>query len=119
MGNICANAFAYADDVIISAPSCTSLNNIIAICEAYAKEYKVSFNPEKCTLMIFTSKEHYEFYYNNVNIFISGTKVKNVKSEKYLGHIFYSNNNLIDIEDVIRDVKVRTNVIVSQFRRLS
>ena len=119
MGNICANAFAYADDFIILAPTCTALNNIIVICEDYAKEYKVSYNPDKCTLLIFTSKEFYEFYFNNVNIFICGTKVMNLKSENHLGHIFNSTNNLIDIQQVIRDIKVRTTVILNQFRCLS
>ena len=119
MGNICANAFAYADDVIILAPTCTALNNLIAICESYATEYKVCYNPDKCTLLIFTSKESYDFYFNNVKIFICGTKVTNVKSEKHLGHIFNSTCNLIDIQPVIRDIKVRTNVILNQFRCLS
>ena len=119
MGNICANAFAYADDVVILAPTCTALNNIIAICENYAKEFKVCFNPDKCTLLIFTNNELHDFYFNNVNIFICGTKVKNVKSEKHLGHIFSSTNTLIDIQDVIRDIKVRTNVIINQFSCLS
>ena len=119
MGNICANAFAYADDVIILAPTCTALNNIIAICENYAKEYKVIFNPDKCTLLIFTSKEFYDFYFNNVNIFICGTKVRNVKSEKHLGHVFNYSDNLIDIQTIIKDLKIRTNVILNQFRCLS
>ena len=39
IGNICANAFAYADDIVLLSPSCTALRNLINICEIYAIEY--------------------------------------------------------------------------------
>ena len=116
MGNICANAFTYADDIVILAPTCTALNSLIKICENYAKEYKVCFNPDKCTLLIYANDD---FYFNNVNILIGGVRVKNVKSESHLGHIFRSSYNIIDIQSIIKDIKVRTNVILSQFRCLN
>ena len=54
---------------------------------------------------------------------LCGIKVKNVNKEKYLGHMFSSEYcksfNLINIDDVIRDMKVRTNTIVTQFRPIS
>ena len=54
---------------------------------------------------------------------LCGIKVTNVTKEKHLGHVFNSEYcksfNLINIDDVIRDMKVRTNTIVTQFRPIS
>ena len=120
IGNLCANAFAYADDLVILSPSCSALNEMIGICELYANEYKLKFNPEKCTLLIFADSE---FYFNNVNITLNGCRIKNVHSEFHLGHQFCSSftqtSNMIHFENIIRDIKVRTNVVVNEFRQIS
>ena len=115
-GNLNANAFAYADDVIILAPSCSSLKSLLKICEKYANEFFLSFNPDKCTLLIFADSD---YYFNKINIKLCGQSIKNVKSEKHLGHIFQSKPNLINIEPVIKDLRVRTNVIINQFKAIS
>ena len=59
-----------------------------------------------------------DFYFNNVNISRGGVKVKDVKSESQLGHTlsFY---RIIDIQSRIKGIKVRTNIILSQFRWLN
>ena len=54
---------------------------------------------------------------------LCGSRVKNVTNEKHLGHIFSSeydrSMNLINLDDVITDIKVRTNTIASQFKPIS
>ena len=119
LGNICTNAFAYADDIVLLTPSCTALRTLVNICEKYADSYKLKFNPDKCTLMIFTDKNA-NFYYENCKISLCGRIVKNVKTEKHLGHLFSSNNHshLINIDSIIRDIKIRTNTIITNFRSL-
>ena len=116
IGNICTNAFAYADDIVLLTPSCTALRSLINICEQYAYSYKLKFNPEKCTLLIYADK-NLNFYYNNCKISLCGKIVQNVKSEKHLGHLFTSTNHthLINLDSVIRDIKVRTNTIIANF----
>ena len=111
-----ANAFGYADDIIILSPTCKALKLMIKICEDYAEDYKILFNPDKCTLLIFSDSDH---YHNNVNITISGCRIKNVKKEKHLGHTFQNSHNIIDFDNVIKDIKVRSNIIVNQFRPIS
>ena len=56
IGNICTNAFAYADDIVLLTPSCTALRSLIRICEEYADSYKLKFNPDKCILLIYVYK---------------------------------------------------------------
>ena len=115
-GGINANAFAYADDVVLLAPSCSGIRGLISICEIYAKEYFLSFNPNKCSILIFADSD---FYFNNINIKLCGQTIRNVKCEKHLGHVFEATHNIINIDSVIKDVKVRTNVILNNFRQIS
>ena len=116
IGNMSANAFGYADDIVILSPTCKALKSLILICEKYAEEYKIQFNPDKCTLLIFSDSD---FYHNNVNIIIAGCKIKNVKTEKHLGHTFQNSQNIINFDAIIKDIKVRSNIIVNQFRPIS
>ena len=120
IGGICANAFAYADDIVILSPSCSALRILILICESFAKEYEIIFNPDKCSLLIFSESE---FRKNNANIMFCGKSVRCVTKEKHLGHEFSSNfchtSNLVSIDSVIRDMKVRTNAIITQYKPVS
>ena len=54
---------------------------------------------------------------------VCGKQVANVRKEKHLGHIFKSqynmSYNLIELDSVIKDLKVRTNVIVNRFKPIS
>ena len=72
IGGICANAFAYADDIVILCPSCSALRYLIAVCEVFANEYDVIFNPEKCTLLIFSD---FELDRNNMIIMFCSKKL--------------------------------------------
>ena len=45
--------FIYADDVTFLAPSCQSLNEMLNICELYALEHDIVFNPGKTRCMHF------------------------------------------------------------------
>ena len=116
MGNLCANAFAYADDIILLSPTCTALRAMISICEKFSDHFKLEFNPEKCTLLIFSDND---FYFKNVKIRLCGHIIKNVKSEKHLGHSFENSYDIINIDSVIRDIKIRSNTIINTFRPMS
>ena len=76
----------------------------------------IKFNPDKCTLLVFSDPNSSG---KDISIYISGCKIKNVKSEKHLGHTFQNSENVIDFSSVTRDIKVRTNVIINQFRPVS
>ena len=59
IGKVCANAFGYADDIVILSPTCKALTALIDICEKYANEHKILFNPDKCTLLIFADTDFF------------------------------------------------------------
>ncbi len=52
---------------------------------------------------------------NNVNIQMYESNIQNVRSGKHLGHNISFNGSLVNLEPVIKDMKVRTNVINHQF----
>ena len=102
---------------MLLTPTCTALRFLIILCEKYAESYKLRFNPDKCTLLIYADKNT-DFYVNNCHIMLCGKQIINVKTEKHLGHVFTTGNHshLVNIDSVNRDLKVRTNVIVNQFK---
>ena len=61
IGNTFSGALGYADDVTLIAPSLQSLKQMIKICEEYAKEFDIQFNPSKSKLMCFNNKNSKEF----------------------------------------------------------
>ena len=67
IGDVCANAFVYSDDILLLSPSYSALRQLITICEQFADAYVVNFNPDKCTLLIFSKSD---FIKNNVNIML-------------------------------------------------
>ncbi len=56
---------------------------------------------------------------DNVCIKMYGRTILNVKTEKHLGHLISSSGGLVNLEPVIKDMKVRTNVITHQFYSVS
>ena len=55
VGRTFAGAFAYAYDIALVSPSLSGLRQMIQICEQYAMEYYIIFNPVKSKLMCFNS----------------------------------------------------------------
>ena len=55
VGRTFAGAFAYADDLALVSPSLNGLHQMIQICEQYAMEYSIVFNPVKSKLICFNS----------------------------------------------------------------
>ena len=55
VGNKCAAIFVYADDIILLAPTRFAIQSLLTICENFATEFNLQFNPSKCKLMIFST----------------------------------------------------------------
>ena len=62
IGSKCKNEFGLFAATL--SPSCTALINLISICEVYAEDYEIRFNPVKCTLMIFSNLKNVNEYVN-------------------------------------------------------
>lgn len=114
IGDTFAGALGYADDVALIAPSLESLKQMIVICEKYAEEYSIKFNPNKSKLMCFNSNNSCE----NISISLCGTRVEVVSSFIYLGN--YISMDILDrnINAMINTLYGKTNFIRSDFSML-
>jgi hypothetical protein len=56
IGNVFVEAFAYADDIVLIAPSATAMRKPLSVCEGYANEYHIMFNAQKSKCLGFIRK---------------------------------------------------------------
>ena len=115
IGNISANSFSYADDMVILSPTITGISKLINICEKYGKEYNIDFNPSKCKLLCFSNLKNY----SNLNIKINGVKIAVEKDYKHLGNHVSTDNQNANIDHLIHDMNTRTNTILREFYMLN
>ena len=72
-------ALMYADDLALLAPTRSSLQTLLNICQEYGKEWCISYNPLKTNLMVFGKPvDFHPIYLNDVPITL-------VNECKYLG----------------------------------
>ena len=114
IGNIFLGAFGYADDVMILAPSKTSMNCMLAIVNKFGSEFNVLFNPGKTKLIVFggSSVENYSIVFNNVVIICEA-------SAGHLGNLIGRKTDEQVIQLCINDVISKVNYILSVFGHCS
>jgi hypothetical protein len=59
IGNIFVGALAYADDIVIIAPSICAMRKLLNVCDTYANEYQIMFNAQKSKCLAFLPKSRY------------------------------------------------------------
>ena len=47
IGGTFVGALAYADDIVLTAPTATAMRKLLLLCDKYAREYCMSFNANK------------------------------------------------------------------------
>lgn len=101
IGKLFAGALAYADDLVLLAPTASAMRRMLAICVDYAAEYQVSFNADKTKCLMFAPKRRYARYAVPAAVFQLGDKViGNSATWPHLGHIMTS--DLSDHSDIVR-----------------
>ena len=104
-----SNIIAYADDIVLLAPSASSLQIMMNIVAGEALKLDLQFNVSKCRIMIF-------MFGKGMNIerqFLIGSQsVCHAQSIKYLG--FYLTYNLCNVEDI----NVKRNKFYSEFNQI-
>jgi Reverse transcriptase (RNA-dependent DNA polymerase)/Endonuclease/Exonuclease/phosphatase family len=121
IGSYFVGALAYADDIVLVAPTAAALRKLLSICEEFAREFCISFNhlKTKCLIAIPNSRRALLEYLDGCIFSIDNRPIENVKSFVHLGHVITS--ELTDDEDIS---KQRANFInqvnntVCYFRKL-
>ena len=119
IGETIINLLAYADDMVLLAPSWRGLQTLLNIVEAAAIDIKMTFNTKKTVCMIFNPSDKRKLVSDNFPAFtLSNCDLLCVSQFKYLGHII--DNKLHDDSDINRELKclfMRTNVLARRFKR--
>lgn len=111
IGHLFAAVLAYADDVLLLAPTARAMRTMLAICDRFATEFNVTFNANKSKCIMFKARSHCYARDRAVSapqFLISGHIVENVFTWPHLGHIF--NANMLDDDDI----SARRNSFIGQ-----
>lgn len=108
IGSVYMGALAYADDLTLLAPSHQAAHRMLAICEEFAAEYRVLYNPTKSIMLTYNCDQ-------NVNVCLNGAPIKVVKSCKHLGVEIGMNASAKNIERSALDIVRRTNLLLAKF----
>jgi hypothetical protein len=107
-------ALAYADDLVLLAPTASAMRKLLAICEDFAREYSISLNALKSKCLIATPKNCRNTFkkVNDCSFYIDGMVIDFVQSFSHLGHLITS--DLDDGEDII----VRKHSFIGQVNNI-
>jgi len=103
-------ALAYADDIVLLAPSPSAMRHLLAICDSYAADFDIVFNADKSKFLVIVPNKRRQLY-NDMRgcIFVvGGTSIENVSKYSHLGHIVTSSFSDDD------DINNRRNCFVGQ-----
>lgn len=102
IGSNFVGALAYADDLVLVAPSPAALRRMLLICDAYASEYNILFNAKKskCIAVLPSTRQYLMPTVKECVFCIGGCSIEIVDSWLHLGHTF--NWRLDDAEDINR-----------------
>ena len=103
-----AGCILYADDILLLSCSCTGLQQLVKLCEIYAKQSDMCFNPSKCQAITFGGKAPVQ---NNCSI--NSIPIQWVNKMKYLGVSFLSGTFRIDVSCAIGKFYGNFNNILS------
>ena len=111
MGPYFAGVLGYADDLVLMSPSITGLEQMLKICELFAEEHKLSFNPAKSQYIVFRQRNEN----CNTAIKFSGITLAELQSVNHLGNIIYRDLAKCDIDRLLAGFYRQYNLFRSKF----
>ena len=110
IGRTYCGVFGYADDLAIVSPTLFGLRQMIEICEEYASEMELLFNPKKSKLLCYNMLLDVKPV-----VYLCDAIVDVVDSEMYLGNKLYNNIYKTQIDELVCDFERRSNHIIHTF----
>jgi len=83
ISNYPCNIFAYADDLVLLAPTINALQKLVNISLKFCNNLDIIMNQNKTVCMAFSSEKNLKPF----DIFLDNTKLKTVTEFKYLGFL--------------------------------
>ena len=103
-------ALAYADDIVLLAPTPTAMRKLLSICDIYALKYDIIFNATKSKFLVVIPgiRRSLQNILSGIVFYVGGSVIEYVESYVHLGHIITS--KITDEEDILQ----RRNCFVGQ-----
>ena len=121
IGDQCINILAYADDLVLIAPSWRALQILLNVVHVNSTLIDLSCNASKTVCMTFTPKNRNRVINTVFPLFKFGASdLQFISKFKYLGHII--TNEFSDDEDIQREIRsmfVRCNHLIRRFYKCS
>jgi hypothetical protein len=111
MDGLYVGGLAYADDVILLAPSRKGLITMLDICSVYAQEFDVKFNASKSKLLLFGKCDP-------VPIVFMHKTLDMVPDDKHLGIPIGRDSNKLLVQSLCKEIMTKTNMLYAHFRHL-
>ena len=117
VGSLSCNHIIYADDVALMTTSISSLKRMLKLCEEFAVQHNITFNPSKTILQAFTPK--YMDYVRPLVKFC-GKNIQWAESVKYLGYdICCWDRDKNELVKRKREIYMQANLVKSFFKKCS
>ena len=89
LGSNFVGALAYADDIVLLAPTASALRIMLSICDNYAKDYSISFNADKskCLVVLPSNRRFLNDLVKQCTFYVGDHPIEYVDSFVHLGHI--------------------------------
>ena len=110
---------AYADDVVLMAPSIQGLNKLLAICNKWSSENHIQFNPQKSIAICLHGNRRRMAVNASLPVFIGETRIPTATEVTHLGHVISA--DLTDSAEVFRIAKAynrQFNAFFAKFHTL-
>jgi hypothetical protein len=121
IGGVFINILAYADDIVLLAPSWAALQRLIDVLHNEAFGLDMTVNGSKTLCMMFKPKDKAKVISHTFkNLCLGDKELKFTETFKYLGHMISSDlSDDTDLRREIRNMYVRANTVCRRFGRCS
>lgn len=111
---VSVNNLSYADDMVLLSPTISGIRKLLSICETYAEQHGLRYNPMKSELLVFRGGNKSPTFIPPVRI--NGSLIQIVTQFKYLGHVVTEDlKDNLDMERERRALAVRGNMLARRF----
>ena len=112
LGHVFAGALAYADDIVLLAPSKSALTRMLDVASSCADRLCLEFNGAKSQYLRYCTG--HESCGNN-GLTFCGVDVPRITEGLHLGNVLSSNKSFDFVSSLATDLVIRTNVLMSRF----
>ena len=105
-----AGAFGYADDIALISPTIYGLKNMLKVCELFAVDNDITFNPIKSKLIFYNIDSS-----TCPPIYLNSQPITIVNSDKHLGNFSSSDIQYRNVISSVCDLYQRSNSIIYDF----